>query len=283
MNSQKQRLPSDQRSPRERSAKGIIEVNLHGAKISIDASGPYSEFWNDVNNGKWEPNTLAIIDRLLKSGGTYIDVGAWIGPTVLKAAQQATRVIAYEPDPVAQAELRRNVALNGLSNVEVRAVALFDKSGTMDFGGGIANELGKSVSSLMHGARGIEVEVRDIAKEVQSPDFEQCQLLKIDVEGAEYRLIQRMHPYLERVKPPILLSTHSRKITGRSGIKGCFLQMADLSLLVRLLNIYRFTYIETRHGWQRFSVLQKIRYILSPRRNRQLLALDKAVDFTKTS
>lgn len=253
------------------------KLNLFGSKVCVNDSPTYSGFWASVDDGSWERHTLAIIDRVLTRDSVYVDIGAWIGPTVLKAAQTARKVVAYEPDPVAREELRTNVELNGLDNVEIRDVALFDEDGVMKFGGGYANELGKSVSSLMYGDRGIDVTVKDIAKEVGTRDFTECHLLKIDVEGAEYRLIRRMRPYLNQVRPSLLLSTHSRKITGRPGFKGMLAQMSDLSDLVNVLSTYDHLYIETRTGWERFSGLQRLKFILSVNSNRQILALNTPI------
>lgn len=250
------------------------KLNLFGSQVFVNDSPNYSNFWASVDDGSWEKHTLSIIDRILARDSVYIDIGAWIGPTVLKAAQTAKKVVAYEPDPVAREELRTNVELNGLGNVEIRDFALFDEEGVMKFGGGYANELGKSVSSLMYGDRGIDVTVKDVAREVGAPEFTECSLLKIDVEGAEYRLIRRMSPYLNKVRPSLLLSTHSRKITGRPGFKGMMAQMSDLIDLVKILNSYNHIYIETRTGWAGFSLLQRLKFIVSVNSNRQILALN---------
>src|SRR5206468_4730866 len=51
-----------------------------------------------------------------------------VGIYTVLAARRAVegRVVAFEPDPAARAELERNVRLNGLANVEVRAEAVGD-------------------------------------------------------------------------------------------------------------------------------------------------------------
>lgn len=253
-------------------------IGLAGNTVLVSDSPAYADFWSTVDKGAWELHTLHAIERLLKPGSTYIDIGAWIGPTVLKAAQTAGRVIAYEPDPVAGAELRVNIELNRMTHVEIRPVALFDQDGMMKFGGGYANELGKSVSSLMYGERGIDVVVRDVGDEVRLPEFSECSLLKIDVEGAEYRLIRRMGPFLLQVRPSLLLSTHSRKITGRPGLRGMLDQMSDLFSLVKTLRLYDHIYIESRRGWKKFSGFRQLKFLLSVNSNRQILATTAAIN-----
>lgn len=71
--------------------------------------------------------TLKFIEKHLKPGGTFVDVGANVGLFSLLAARVAGpggRVIAIEPAPVAAAALRATVSANGLEAlVQVEEVA----------------------------------------------------------------------------------------------------------------------------------------------------------------
>lgn len=60
-------------------------------------------------------------------GGVYVEVGAHVGATALRAAKVAVRVIAVEASPQTAETLRGNVALNGLRNVTVFALAAWDE------------------------------------------------------------------------------------------------------------------------------------------------------------
>src|SRR5262245_62069367 len=71
-------------------------------------AGQRQGYWDRVAAGDWEPQTLRAIRRFLVPGTDCIDIGAWIGPTVLYEACIAGRVHAFEPDPVAYAELAAN-------------------------------------------------------------------------------------------------------------------------------------------------------------------------------
>lgn len=62
-----------------------------------------------------------------------IDVGANIGLSTIMLARMAAHVIAYEPSPPNAAFLRRNLELNGIANVEVRAAAASSEPGTLRF------------------------------------------------------------------------------------------------------------------------------------------------------
>ena len=109
------------------------------------------EFWEKFAQGIWEPVTVRVIDTLLAPGSTHIDVGAWVGPTVLLAATKAKRVLAFEPDPVAYAELEKDVALNPdlARRVELRQEALFDREGEMRMVDGGPSTSGALVMPLL--------------------------------------------------------------------------------------------------------------------------------------
>ena len=87
-----------------------METDLAGERFRLD---PYhSTFWRKAAAGKWEPETFAVLNAHLGPDRDYLDIGAWIGPTVLYGARKARRVVALEPDPVAFRALSWNIELN---------------------------------------------------------------------------------------------------------------------------------------------------------------------------
>jgi FkbM family methyltransferase len=195
------------------------------------------------------------IETLVPEGRIYIDIGAWIGPTVLVAARRAGKVIAYEPDPVSSEELLANLALNDLQHVDVQRVALWTADGEIPFGPGSSKELGQSTSSLMYNQRdGVSVRCRDIRQELVSPALQDCSLLKIDVEGAEYVIVPHIAAYFQSVGPALLLSTHglghSARREGRFGrlVEAAELVVKRARLLWALLP-YKYAYVDYRRDW----------------------------------
>ncbi len=218
-------------------------------EILVADSPEYRLFWDEVDSGVWEPTTLNVLRKSFENGGIFIDIGAWIGPTTLLAAKFATKVISYEPDPVAATELRRNVELSGFGNIEINQVALFDRDGTLSFGGGAGGELGRSGSSLMSGLMSTTVETKDIRKLLSQEEWITCKVLKIDIEGAEYRLIGLLRSYLNLNHPRLLLSTHSRVIAGNKGFIGYFKILKSRIQMLILLRFYGNKFIEVRKNW----------------------------------
>ena len=78
-------------------------------KIFFVNSSQLNHFWAQLQLNLWESNTFKIFDTFLDSNHSYIDLGAWIGPTVLYGCQKAKFCYAIEPDPVAFKQLKNNV------------------------------------------------------------------------------------------------------------------------------------------------------------------------------
>ncbi len=79
-----------------------------------------------------EPHTLALFERLLTPGDTFVDVGTNIGFFSLLAAQSVGskgRVISLEPNPAALKKLRANFALNPSLRTQIIEAAASDRAG----------------------------------------------------------------------------------------------------------------------------------------------------------
>ncbi|GGH26574.1 methyltransferase, FkbM family [Cribrihabitans marinus] len=188
-------------------ARGHYAGRLNGAPFRLD---PYhSKFWRKASRGDWEPETFAVLDRHLSPDRDYVDIGAWIGPTVLYAARRARHVWCFEPDPVAFRHLAWNIEMNGLTNVSAFCVALSDGVGVArmaSFGG----EAGDSMTSLLHsGAHGTDALTIAWDQFASAVDLSGVSLVKMDVEGAEFDLIPTMTGWLETQRPALYLSTHA--------------------------------------------------------------------------
>ena len=54
--------------------------------FTVDCSRNY-EFWKKVQDENWEPKTFEILNKFLDKNHSYVEIGAWIGPTALYGAQ----------------------------------------------------------------------------------------------------------------------------------------------------------------------------------------------------
>jgi FkbM family methyltransferase len=163
-------------------------------------------FWQDYfASGTWEAFTLDTIDTYVTPDSTYVDIGAWVGPTVLWAARRGGRVVAVEPDPVARDTLTSNVYLNDYDDrVTVVPAAFSYETGTARLVP--RNELGDSMSRLGVGDRSIEVDT--ISADDLFGGLTNVSLVKIDIEGGEGVSFPAAADRLHALDCPILLSLH---------------------------------------------------------------------------
>ncbi len=196
-------------------ARGHYAGQLGGERFRLD---PYhSRFWRKAGAGEWEPETFTVLRDHLGPDRDYLDIGAWIGPTVLFGARRARHVWCFEPDPVAFRHLAWNIELNELRNVSAFPVALSDRVGVArmaSFGG----EAGDSMTSLLNadGAGGRDVLTIDWERFAQAVDLSGVSLVKIDIEGAEFDVLPSLIPWLRAQRPALLLSTHAPYIDAQT-------------------------------------------------------------------
>lgn len=167
------------------------------------------KFWRKVTDNQWEQHTFVVLDRYLHADSVYLDIGAWIGPTVLFAAQRCKTVYCVEPDPVAYERLLANLRMNGIDNVLPFHGALGSCNGSVQ----IANEedFGNSETRVQPapGGGGITVLAMDIFSLLDWWGIKKIDLLKMDVEGAEFDLVPSLIALLPSIKPAIHLSLHA--------------------------------------------------------------------------
>ena len=84
-----------------------IRISRNNYKFNVNPTD-YEKFWEQFSNESWEKNTTDIFDRYIDRSTIYIDIGAWIGPTLFYAAQLAGKSIAIEADPIAFKRLDEN-------------------------------------------------------------------------------------------------------------------------------------------------------------------------------
>ena len=167
---------------------GAVTVPWIGRTKLIAQRGLTSVSAN-VYTGLDEVESMAFAAHLLRPGDLFVDIGANAGVyTVLAAAVAGSRVIAAEPVTVSSETLVRNVALNGIGDrVNVRRVAVgastTRKRVTSDRDA--TNRLLGDDESYAGASETAEVVTLDDLVGGESP-----KLVKIDVEGGEYDVLQ---------------------------------------------------------------------------------------------
>ena len=159
--------------------------------------------------GSFEPNEFAFLDRVLRPGMVFVDVGANDGYYTLFAARRvgpSGRVVAAEPSSRERAHLQRNLGRNGLDNVSVVPAAIGSVSGLADLhlAHGVHaghNTLGGFAHDDVVRASLERVPIEPLDSVVARLGLTKVDFVKIDVEGAEAHVIEGASTVLTSMRP----------------------------------------------------------------------------------
>jgi FkbM family methyltransferase len=178
------------------------QVSFNGIDVQFYVSTPLELrlVETPLQNGMGdERDVLSKLLDAIRPGDTVYDVGASIGihsTFMAKKAGQSGQVVAFEPEIQSYETLLENIKLNGLDNVMPINIALGDRSqesyltshgGTADF------SLTEETSDNKSDQKVTVVHGDDFVREKSLP---LPHLVKIDVEGYEYQVIQGLEKTL---------------------------------------------------------------------------------------
>ena len=208
-------------------ASGVLDVRVGGQAFRV-VEGHNPTFWGKVNAGEWEGDTFVVLGGLLREGVTYVDCGAWIGPTVLYAAACRAKVTTFECDPVAIERLGENLALNPdlARRVELVKAAVSDRDGPLvlhsaRFGNSqssvfdVVERKGEALALTQH----VTVEAVDARRVFQERGWlmDPDALVKIDTEGGEYPILRALAPRIPDARCSFFISFHPFNLAARDG------------------------------------------------------------------
>lgn len=186
-----------------------ITKNKHTFFVSETDSPVERDFWKSVGENRWENETYEVFDFFINKNSSYIDIGSWIGPTVLYGCQLAKHCYAIEPDPVAFKSLKNNVELNPKIKNKITLFngCIGDTCGKVQFG--TRTSFGDSSSSLLFTETGtVDVESLTLEAFIERNNIKDCNFIKIDIEGGEVIVLPKIKKYLQENMPTLLLSLH---------------------------------------------------------------------------
>ena len=193
------RIASLIRSHLRRTRREPIDLEVIGQRMRLYAGNNSCEKRLIVTPQFFDPDELQFLRGRFKPGFTFLDVGCNVGAYSVFAGLNAgpgARVIAIDPNEIVLKRLRFNAKANGLDNITVVHSAVGDEDGEAEFALEEVN-MGGSSLRLDRKARGgktvFKVPVRTLAGIVKEAGLAHVDVLKIDVEGYEDRVLI---PYL---------------------------------------------------------------------------------------
>lgn len=178
----------------------------------------------------WEPHVRRHLERVVKPDSTCLDIGANIGAHTLSLATLAYmgRVIGFEADPNNRALLARNVAALGgaIADVEVAGVALWNQVDRLTLASSSAlsghsfvssdplsradgeKQLRRTVTSAELVDLDLQIrEIEAVPLDTWTADraLQRIDLIKLDVGGAETRILAGAVETLRRDQPTLIV------------------------------------------------------------------------------
>jgi FkbM family methyltransferase len=153
-----------------------------------------------------EANLEPVLRGLLEADHVFLDVGAHVGHWTLRLSPQASKVIAIEANPATAEVLRSNIALNGLSNIDLYQTAAWDCEALLrledpngHLRGGSTRTLPDEYGTVM----GIQLD-RVLVREPE------IHLVKLDVEGSDLHALRGMRGLLAKHRPVLFIERHDQ-------------------------------------------------------------------------
>jgi len=184
------------------------QVKYGGHEFTVEPEP--ADFWGWVEEGRYDSEWRAL-QAHLRPEHTFLDLGAWVGSHSLLAGKICKRVIAVEPDPMANLILLGNLQQND-SNWSLIQTAISDKSGVLELSSGC---LGASTTRANPAAGEgigesqifIQSECMTLAQLIEDMQAEAPFFIKMDVEGSEEQILSDL-TFFEQHKPTLYIELH---------------------------------------------------------------------------
>ncbi len=138
---------------------------------------------NMYYHGVYEPETTAFLASHVREGDVFIDVGANIGYHSLIAGERGAKIHAFEPVSWVARILEENLSRNNIE-AEVHQMAVSNQDGEATF-----FETRISTRSSLYPQGGTR-SIRKVPTVRLDSIFDHIDILKVDVEGAEHRVLE---------------------------------------------------------------------------------------------
>lgn len=172
--------------------------------------------------GEWEPHVGRLILAMLAPGDTFLDIGANVGWFSLLAGDVFARagsghVVAVEANPMFVPYLGASIVDSGLSAfVTLKPYAVSDRVGLAEMSASEhGNVGGHNIAPVEAGPRHVIPCLRldDLLGEMP-----RCDLIKLDIEGAEPLAMRGAVALLERHRPKVIMELNRDALAAVAGV-----------------------------------------------------------------
>ena len=178
-------------------------ANVYGVKMELN---PNEYIDSSIYNGTFETDTIKAFEKLFKKDDVFFDIGANVGFYSLLAAKYLGakgKIIAFEPTQYGYNKTLRNVSLNTFENIIVEKIALSDTNGEKEMFFNSSWPIDNKFDQKEKSNELLAFETLD--SYVERNNIKKINLIKIDVDGFEYKIMKGAKQTLKNMAPVLVL------------------------------------------------------------------------------
>lgn len=198
-------------NPYQYSPGAYRKVQRDGLTLEVDISdyiGHYIYF-GFLDTG------IANLFSLCKKNSTVIDIGTNIGWTAINFARLSATgtVIGFEPDPFSYSVCKANIARNTLPNLMVLPFGLGEISAEVMMEVRTPENRGGNRIAPQGNAGAVTIQIKRLDDLVEVSSLSVINLIKLDVEGYELKVLRGAANILQKHKPTLFIEVDDDNLT----------------------------------------------------------------------
>lgn len=198
---------------------GMQPAAIYGARMQLDLADYVQR---NIYMGSFEVEETQWVKNLLRRGMTFVDVGANIGYYSALGAHlvgPTGRVIAFEPNPSAFESLRFWIEVNSVSHAECFQTAMTNEPGKLTLYVPPPSEHHNNANLISgsEGATSVIIPAQTLDSTLDRLAVDKVDLMKIDVEGYELRVVQGAERSIRAGRIRAILAEFHPVTLGRAG------------------------------------------------------------------
>jgi len=207
---------------------GEILTSYDGYKFYVESEQHKDPLRRD------EQSVLSTLVMLGKRDRTFVDVGAGYGRYTVRMAEFYALVYAIEPLPEHLRILRKNIEINNLDNVIILPFLAYDRKGEIPI---YLNGLSSSCIKRPDMTDYITVKADRLDNLIKNAD-----VIKIDVEGAEFIVLKGAERLLKKDKPVLIIEHHDFRPDWKDTVGGTYQKIFEYMTSLGYVPLY-LTYV----------------------------------------
>ena len=198
--------------------KSEVNRQSKSEEITIKSNGtniymPDDMLWAFENGEYYERNVIYFLDLIFSKYNkpTFIDIGANYGYYTVKYATECNKVICFEPVSNTHMILTENIKRNQLSNVTAHKLGLSNKKGELTinlYSSSGNNSIFERNIPEEHSLKKIgteKIQLETLDELLQTQNNIALDIIKIDVEGAELKVLEGAAATISAFQPTIVI------------------------------------------------------------------------------